>query len=642
VNTQGEKKHSIVFEPSGRRGHVSEGKTILEAAQELGVDLQNVCGGQAQCGKCKVMIVEGSLQQYDIASSVHNLSSMEEDEKKFFVGQEQSSGWRLACQARIEGDVAVFVPDESRADKQIIAKEPGKRTIDLKPPVKRYCLELIPADLDDLTAAWERLKAALREKFGLINLKADYNVLRNLPEAIKRGDWKVTASVWMDREVVDLKPGFIGRNCGLALDIGTTTVAAYLCDLNTGEVLATESMVNPQVVYGEDVMSRITYTMVHPGGLKAVNKTIIQGINHIIRDICHQAGISEQEIVDIAWVGNTCMHHLFLNVDPEQLGQSPFVPVVHHSFDVKARDLGLGVSAGAYVYLLPIIAGFVGADTSGVLIAEEPYNRDETVLIIDVGTNGELVLGNRERLICCSCATGPAFEGATIKHGMRAAPGAIEVVRIDPGTMEVKFKVIGDTEWNAEQEEIKAKGICGSGIIDAVAQMLSAGVLEKNGRFVTGLNTPRLRITDDGPVFVVAWEHETASRQDIFICQADVRAIQLAKGAIYAAAQLMMHQLEVKKLDKVILAGAFGSFIDKRSAATIGMLPKCDLEDVQAVGNAAGDGARIALLNIDKRKEANLVAREVEYLELTTSPDFQNEFINAMNFPNMNDTLSDL
>ena len=495
------KKISFVFEPSGRRGHIREGKTILDAAQELGVDLQNVCGGQAQCGKCKVMIVEGSLQQYDISSSVKNLSSMGEEEKKFFVDQKQSYGWRLACQARIEGDVAVFVPDESRADRQIIAKEPGKRTIDLKPAVNKYCLELIPADLDDLTAAWERLKAALREKFGLINLKADYKVICNLHKAVKRGEWKVTATVWMDREVVDIKPGFTGRHCGLALDIGTTTVAAHLCDLDTGEVMETESMVNPQVVYGEDVMSRITYTMVHPGGLKAVNKAIIQGINHMIRDICHQAGISEQEIVDMAWVGNTCMHHLFLNVDPEQLGQSPFVPVVHHSFDVKARDLGLLVSAGAYVHLLPIIAGFVGADTSGVLITEEPQNHEETVLIIDVGTNGELVLGNREKLMCSSCATGPAFEGATIKHGMRAAPGAIEVVRIDPGTMEVKFKVIGDNGWNTEQEKIKAKGICGSGIIDAVAQMLSAGVLEKNARFVMDLNTSRLRITDDGPIF---------------------------------------------------------------------------------------------------------------------------------------------
>jgi uncharacterized 2Fe-2S/4Fe-4S cluster protein (DUF4445 family) len=529
--------------------------------------------------------------------------------------------------------VAVFVPDESRADRQIIAKEPGKRTIDLKPAVNKYCLELIPADLDDLTAAWERLKAALREKFGLINLKTDYKVLCNLHNAIKRGDWKVTATVWMDREVVDITPGFTARHCGLAVDVGTTTVAAYLCDMNTGEVIATESMVNPQVVYGEDVMSRITYTMVHPGGLKTVNKAIIQGINHMIRDICHQAGISEQEIVDMAWVGNTCMHHLFLNVDPEQLGQSPFVPVVHHSFDVKARDLGLGVSAGAYVHLLPIIAGFVGADTVGVLIAEEPQYLEETVLIIDVGTNGELVLGNREKLICSSCATGPAFEGATIKHGMRAAPGAIEIVRIDPVSKDVKFKVIGKTGWNTGQKGIRAKGICGSGIIDAVAEMFSAGILEKSGRLVSGLDTPRLHLTDDGPVFVIAWPHETASHQEIVICQRDVRAVQLAKGAIYAAAKLMMQQLNVTKLDKVILAGAFGSFIDKRSAATIGMFPDCDLENVQAVGNAAGDGARIALLNIDKREEANRMAREVAYLELTTSPDFQNEFVNAMHFP---------
>jgi len=633
VNTQGKQKHVIIFEPSGRSGYVSEGKTILEAAQELGVDLQNVCGGQAQCGKCKVMIVEGTLQQHDIASSVKNLSSMGEAEKKFFGDQKQSNGWRLACQARIQGDVAVFVPDESRADRQIIAKDPGQRTIDLKPAVKRYCLELIPADLDDLTAAWERLKAALREKFGLTNLKTDYKVLCNLYKAIKRGEWKVTATVWMDTEVVDIKPGFTERHCGLALDVGTTTVAAYLCDLDTGEVLATESMVNPQVVYGEDVMSRITYTMVHPGGLKAVNKAITQGINHMIRDICHQARISEKEIVDLAWVGNTCMHHLFLTVDPEPLGQSPFVPVLHHSFDVKARDLGLIVSAGAYVHLLPIIAGFVGADTVGVLIAEAPQNFEETVLIIDVGTNGELVLGNRERLICSSCATGPAFEGATIKHGMRAAPGAIEIVRIDPVTKEVKFKVIGKTAWNTGQKGMEAKGICGSGIIDAVAEMFSARVLEKSGRFVSGLDTPRLRLTDDGPVFVIAWPHETASHQEIVICQRDVRAVQLAKGAIYAAARLMMQQLNVTQLDKVILAGAFGSFIDKKSAATLGMFPDCDLENVQAVGNAAGDGARIALLNTDKREEANRMAREVAYLELTTSPDFQNEFVNAMHFP---------
>ena len=632
-DTKGKQNYLVVFEPSGRRGRINEGKTILEAAQNLGVDLQNVCGGKAQCGKCKVLIVEGGTEQHKIISHIDNLSPAEEAEKKVLDSQQLKNGWRLACQARIGGDVIVFVPDESQADSQIIAKAPGKRTIDIKPAVKHYCMALRPADLNDPTADWERLKFALCETPGLNDLKADYHLLCNLQDIMRNDHWKVTASVWMDREVIDLKPGFTEKHCGLAVDVGTTTIAAYLCDLGTGEVLGTESMVNPQVVYGEDVMSRITHAMGHPDGMKTLNDVILLGLNKMIRDITLQPGISEQEIVDMVCVGNTCMHHLLLGINPEQLGRSPFVPALHYSLDIKARDLGLKISTGAYVHLLPIIAGFVGADTVGVMIAEEPQNLEETVLIIDVGTNGELVLGNREKLICSSCATGPALEGATIKHGMRAAPGAIEIVRIDPVTKEVKFKVVGKTGWNTGQKGIQAKGICGSGIIDAVAEMFSAGILEKSGRFVSGLDTPHLRLTDDGPVFVIAWPHETASHQEIVICQRDVRAVQLAKGAIYAAARLMMQQLNVTKLDKVILAGAFGSFIDKRSAATIGMFPDCDLENVQTVGNAAGDGARIALLNIDKREEANRMAREVAYLELTTSPDFQNEFVNALHFP---------
>jgi uncharacterized 2Fe-2S/4Fe-4S cluster protein (DUF4445 family) len=344
----------------------------------------------------------------------------------------------------------------------------------------------------------------------------------------------------------------------------------------------------------------------------------------------------------MAVVGNTCMHHIFLNVDPQYLGQSPFPPSLHRSLDIKARDLGLRISPGAYVHVLPIEAGFVGADNVGVLIAEEPYNQDDMVLIVDIGTNGELLMGNRDRLVSASCATGPAFEGAEIRYGMRAAPGAIEKIRIDPDTREVRFRVIGKDGWNTELEEVGASGICGSGIIDAAAQLFRAGVIDRTGRFNSGLSTPRLRTVQDGPEFVIAWAKETSIGRDITVCQRDVRNIQLGKGAMYAGAKLMMRRLGLEKLDKIVLAGAFGSYIDKESAAVIGLFPDCAQEKVYAVGNAAGDGARIALLNVDKRVEANQKAREVEYLELTVAPNFEKVFTQAMWFPHMEDRFPHL
>jgi len=638
----GSQRHLVVFKPSGRRGYVTHGKTIMEAAQELSVDLQSVCGGQARCGKCKVKIREGFSKRYVIDSRNENLSPIEGDEGEFFAKHSGLRGYRLACMARICGDVIVFVPKGSRADEQIVAKRARKRVIELKPAVRKYYVELVPATLDDPKGDWERLQAALSKQYGLVDLKIDYKVLRSLQGVIRQGDWKITASVWMDREVIKTETGAAEKSYGLAVDVGTTTVAGYLCDLATAEVVATESVVNPQVIYGEDVMSRITYGMVKEDGLKTLNKAIIEGLNRIIANVTLKAGIKPEDILDMAFVGNTCMHHLVLGIDTEYLGLAPFVPTVHHSLDVKARDLGINISSGAYVHALPTIAGFVGADTVGVLIAEEPYNKDEFVLIIDIGTNGELVMGNRERLICSSCATGPAFEGATIKHGMRAAPGAIERVEIDPDTREARFKVIGRTGWNTDLEAIEATGICGSGIIDAIAQMSMTGIVRRDGRLNTSFKTPRLRVTEGGPAFVIAWAHETSIGQDIVICQDDVRAVQLAKGAIYAAAKIMMRHLGVGKLDKVILAGAFGSLIDRDSAAIIGLFPDCDLDNVYAIGNAAGDGARIALLNSDKRKEANEIAREVEYIELTLKPGFEREFVKAMYLPHMNDTFRHL
>ncbi len=636
------KQPKVVFQPSGRRGYVNDGKTIKQASQELGVDIEGICGDKGTCGKCKVKIEEGVFAKYNINSLMDSLSPLNKAEKKQLTPHQQRDGYRLACQARIHGDIVVFVPAESRLSKQIIRKTLRDIAIELKPAVRKYYVEITPPTLDDNLGCWERLQAELNKSFGLSNLAIDYQVLCSLQGVMRRDNWKTTVSVWMNREVVNVEPSPIEKSYGLAVDIGTTTVAAYLCDLGNGNIVATDSMMNPQVAYGEDVMSRISYSMNHSDGLTNMNQAIIKGLNKMAGQVAATAGIKRHAIIDMTIVGNTCMHHIFLNIDPQYIGRSPFAPALHHSADIKARDLGLRISAGAYVHILPIEAGFVGADNVGVLIAEEPYNQDDVLLIIDVGTNGELVLGNRDKLTSSSCATGPAFEGAEIKFGMRAAAGSIEKIRIDPDTKEVRFKVIGKEEWNTDLEDIGAKGICGSGIIDAVAQSFVAGIIDRTGRFKTDLKTPRLRVSDNGPEFVIAWAKETSIDQDIVLTQHDVRNIQLGKGAMYSGAKIMMRHLGVDKLDKIVLAGAFGSYIDKESAAVIGLFPDCDQENIISVGNAAGDGARIALLNLDKRAEADEIARRVEYIELTVEPDFHQVFSQAMWFPHMKDSFPHL
>ncbi len=635
-------KCMVIFQPSGRRGYVEKGKTLKEASVALGVDIEGICSEKAMCGKCKVRVEEGIFEKYGIESSRDHLSPMGPSERKFFGLQQERAGYRLACQAHVLESIVVFVPEESRMGKQVVRKTANEIRVDLKPATKKYYIELTPATLEDPRGDWERLEAELKNAYGLNSLTVDYRVLITLQEAVRLGEWKVTVSVWKDREVIKIEPGEVKKAYGLAVDIGTTTVAGYLCDLTDGRLVATASMMNPQVVYGEDVMSRISYTITHADGLEHMNKAILDGLNGIIEEAAVPAGIKRTDIVDMTIVGNTCMHHLFLNIDPRNIGRSPFPPALHHSIDVKARDVGVKIAPGAYVHVLPIEAGFVGADNVGVLIAETPYLQDSIELIIDIGTNGELVLGNRQKLISSSCATGPAFEGAEIRYGMRAAPGAIEKIVIDRDTKEVRFRVIDQEGWNTELKEVGAKGICGSGIIDVVPQLFLAGIIDRTGRFNKELKSPRYREANGQPEFVIAWAHETSIGQDIVICQDDVRAIQLAKGAMYAGAKIMMGALGVEKIDKVILAGAFGSYIDKVSAALLGLFPDCDLDNIYSVGNAAGDGARMALLNTDKRKEADEIARQVRYLELTLDPGFNKAFAQAMWIPNMKDKFPHL
>ncbi|MCC6189109.1 MAG: DUF4445 domain-containing protein [Anaerolineales bacterium] len=638
-------KHLVIFQPAGSRGLIEEGTTILDAARSLGVEIETPCGGRLMCSKCRVRVEAGFFERFGIESGPQHLNPVLDKERSFFHSKGLTEpNLRQSCVATIHGPVVVFVPEESRAVKQLIRKSARELNIAIQPAVQRYFVELKPATLHDPLGDWERLQAALADQHGLTGLRLDFGVLRELQRQVRSGEWKVTALVWQGQEVIRVVPGFAEYALGLAVDVGTTTMAGFLCDLDSGHVLATESLMNPQTPYGDDVMARITYAMTHSDGLATLHRAVLDGLNTIVSKVCETAGYAPTEIAEAVLVGNTCMDHIFLNIFPKYVGVSPFAPAIHHSVDVKARDFGLNILPSGNVHVLPNEAGFVGADNMACVIAEEPYNQDEIMLVIDIGTNGEMVLGNRHKLISASVPTGPAFEGAQIQYGMRAAVGAIEKVDIDPTTWEVRFRVIGQEAWSSElpPEAIKAKGLCGSAMIDLGWELYRAGVVDATGRFSKEAHSPRLRQGPDGPEFVLAWSHQTAIGRDITFNVNDMRALQLAKSAMYSAAKIMMRRLGVAQLDRVVLAGAFGSFIDKVKAMAMGLYPDCELRQVYAVGNAAGDGARIALLNVAKRAEADQIARQIEYVELTVEPDFEKQFAAAMHFPHMSDAFPHL
>jgi uncharacterized 2Fe-2S/4Fe-4S cluster protein (DUF4445 family) len=636
--------HTIIFQPSGRRGQVPEGTTILDAARMIGVGIEAVCGEQLVCGKCRVRVMEGSFPKEGITSAMSHLSGLSEKETTVLNRKDSDEHLRLACSTKILGDVLVFVPEASRRGKQVVSKAAGIIKVKLKPAVKKYYVELPVPALGDPLGDFERVENALAKKHKLKKLTIDYRALQKLPDAVRKGDWKITVTVWNNAEIIRVEPGKVETNIGLAVDIGTTTVAGYLTDLNTGNVIITESMMNPQVRFGEDVMSRITYCMMNEApGLKELQDTIIEGLNTIAKQAAEKAGFVAEDISEMTLVGNTAMHHILLGINPEYTGVAPFTPALHRSVDVKADRFGLKILPAGNIHVLPIEAGFVGADNVGCLLADAPHKRKEMTLLIDIGTNGELVLGNKEKLISCSCATGPALEGAQIEFGMRAAPGAIERVKIDPKTLEATYKVIGNAAWSNGKVNMQAKGICGSAIIDVIAEMFKASIIKKNGQLDMDIKSSRIRKgAKNMPEYVLAWKHETSVDQDIVVNQKDVRAIQLAKGALYSGCLIMMRKLGIKQFDRLAIAGAFGSHIDKVEAMVIGMIPDCDLSKVEYIGNAAGDGARIALLNVDKRKEANDVARRVEYVELALEEDFNDRFGEAMQFPHMFDAFPHL
>ena len=636
----------VVFTPSGKRGEFDEGTSALDAARKLGVDLDSVCGGRGICGRCQIDVAEGEFAKHAIRSSADHVTQSGAVEARYADKRGAfAPGRRLACQARILGDLLIDVPPESQAHRQVVRKRAEAHAIKIDPVVRLHYVEVREPDMADPTSDFRRLQLALEEQWGIAGAQAPLGVLRGLQKALRAGGWKVTLALRKDRDIVAIWPGLHERAFGLAYDIGSTTIAAHLCDLRTGEALASVGRMNPQIRFGEDLMSRVSYVMMNPGGDAELTKAARAALDELAGEAAGEAGVERAEIVEATIVGNPVMHHLVLGLDPTELGGAPFALTVDGAVETPAHDLGLDIASGAYVYALPCIAGHVGADAAGVTLAEAPYLSDERRLIVDVGTNAEIIYGDKTRLLAASSPTGPAFEGAQIACGQRAAPGAIERVRIDRDTLEPRVKVIGCDLWSNEagfDDATRATGvtgICGSGIIEAIAEMYLAGIVTTDGVIDGALaeRSARVHLVDRTYAYRL---HEGERSANVY--QTDVRAIQLAKAALYAGAKLLIERFGGEGPQRIALAGAFGAHIDPVHAMILGMIPDCPLDKVVSAGNAAGTGARIALLNLSARAEIERVVRSIEKIETAIEPRFQEHFVAAMAIPNKADAFPNL
>ena len=633
----------IVFTPSGRRGTFPRGTRLLDAARSIGVDVDSVCGGRGLCGRCRVVCVDGDFPKHAIRSRPGHLSALNETEARYSERRRAlAANHRLSCQAEIRGDLVIDVPPESQMHRQVVRKDAEHREIKLDPATRLYHVEVQPADLLESTGDLQRLCDALAWEWNLAGLGCDPAILPDLQAALREGDWRVTAAVHRQSTVVAVWPGFKPRAYGVAIDVGSTTIAAHLVNLTGGEVVATDGIMNPQIRFGEDLMSRVSYAMMHPEGAGELTDAVRRGVNDLIGGVCRLGGVEPTDVVELTMVGNPIMHHLFLGLDPRELGGAPFALAVDTALDLKARDIGIRLHPGANVYVLPCIAGHVGADAAGMVLAEEPHLLDDVSLVVDVGTNAEILLGNRDRLLACSSPTGPAFEGAQISAGQRATPGAIERVRIDPATLEPRFSVIGSEVWSDDPEFGEATGmsgvtgICGSGIIEVVAEMYLAGIIDGNGVVDGSLAARSERIVPGGRTFSYLLRD---GPQRILVTQNDVRQVQLAKAALYAGVRLLQDRAGIDRIDRIRLAGAFGSHIDPKYAMVLGLIPDCDLNRVESAGNAAGMGALIALLNVPARAEIEAAVRGIEKIETAVEPKFQEYFVDAMAIPNKRDAF---
>ena len=656
-----DKQVKVVFTPSGRRGSFAVNTPLLHAARVLGVDIDSVCGGRGLCGRCQIICAEGSFPKHQIDSDSSHLSAVCATEIKY--GERKTplaNGRRLSCHTLLLDDVVIDVPPESQVHRQIVRKDAEYRDIHLDPATRLYYVQVDEADMHVPKGDLQRLIEALEQEWELPNLACDNALLKTLQPVLVKGKRGITVAVYNNQQIIALWPGFRDKAYGVAVDVGSTTIAAHLCDLSSGEVMASASLMNPQIRFGEDLMSRVSYVMMHPEGADEMTVVIREALNSLFAEVAEAINSTVEDILEITLVANPIMHHILLGISPVELGCAPFALTTDAAVEVPAAELELKINPGGRIYILPCIAGHVGADTAGMILSEEPQEQNQMTLLVDVGTNAEIVLGNRQRLLACSSPTGPAFEGAQISCGQRAATGAIERVRINPETLEPRFKVIGSDLWSDEEgfsaaiEHHGVTGICGSGIIEVVAEMYLAGIVTVDGIVDGELvnRTHRMVQNDrtwsyllytplgDGSSYSVS--DSATDQPQMLITQNDIRQIQLAKAALYAGVKLLMDHIGTDKIERIRLAGAFGSHINVQHAMVLGLIPDCVLEEVSSAGNAAGTGARIALLNRQSRDLIETLVKNIEKIETALEPKFQDYFVDAMAFPNKADAFPNL
>jgi uncharacterized 2Fe-2S/4Fe-4S cluster protein (DUF4445 family) len=606
---------AVTFEPTRRKINVKSGITLLEAARKAGVTIRSECGGNGTCGKCRVIVRDKSAVTEITGEEDEHLSHGEID-----------LGYRLACRTRLKKSTKVMIPEESRILARKIQVSGLKVSLQPKPYVKKLRLKLPKPTLLDARPDLERLVDLVKDAYGLSELEIAYETLKELPTILRQAEWDVTAVILGDHEIISVEEGDTSDKIfGLAVDIGTSKIVGCLVDLATGKTLSTSFIENPQIAHGEDVVSRIAFSSKDADRLQTLQRLLIEGTNSVLSYTCAQAGVHPQNVYEITVVGNTAIHHFFLGINPKYVAISPFTPAFKRSINVKARELGINMCPEGNVHSPPVIAGLVGADAVADLLASRIHESEELSLLLDIGTNTEIFIGNSEDILSCSCASGPAFEGRQIRHGMRAVTGAIEKVSIT-SDYKVEYKTI-DNE--------SPRGLCGSAMIDVLAELFKLGVINERARFNANIKTPRLRKVNDSLEFALVWKEESGTGLDITITQKDVNEIQLAKAAIFAGCSILMNKknIKIEEIEALLIAGSFGSYINPENAKLIGLVPDVSTEKIRFVGNTALSGAKMLLISEDARKTADELSRKVRYIELASEPKFYNEFADATFIP---------